>query len=254
MVGGNVNGCDSVVNLNLTINQSSSSLIAVASCGPYFAPNGQTYTESSSFSYVMPNANGCDSTITVNLTISPTPTAAFSSSPTLLEFGMTEIQMLDQSVGQISSWNWTYTTANSAIQTSTLQNPLFTIPTNTSGNQTFQLAVSNAQGCTSEITSILNIVEDAALYIPNTFSPDGNAFNNVFKVVGRNIDPYQFELTIYNRWGEIIFISQDQNIGWDGAVGNKGIAPNGTYTYQVVYRFVNSSESQTLTGHLNLIR
>jgi len=254
IVGGNINGCDSLVNLNLTINQTSSSSVAVASCGPYFAPNGQTYTENSSFSYVIPNANGCDSTITVNLTISPTPTAAFSSSPTLLEFGMTEIQMIDQSVGQISSWNWTYTTANGAIQTSTLQNPLFTIPTNTSGNQTFQLAVSNAQGCTSEITSILNIVEDAALYIPNTFSPDGNAFNNVFKVVGRNIDPDQFELTIYNRWGEIIFISQDQNIGWDGAVGNKGIAPNGTYSYQVVYRFVNSSESTTLTGHLNLIR
>jgi gliding motility-associated-like protein len=253
MVGGNVNGCDSVVNLNLTINQSSSSSIAVASCGPYFAPNGQTYTESSSFSYIIPNANGCDSTITVNLTISATPTAAFSSSPTLLEFGMTEIQMLDQSVGQISSWNWTYTTANGSIQTSTLQNPLFTIPTNTSGNQTFQLAVSNAQGCTSEITSILNIVEDAALYIPNTFSPDGNAFNNVFKVAGRNIDLNQFELTIYNRWGEIIFISQDPNIGWDGAIANKGLAPIGTYTYQVIYRFVNSSESETLTGHLNLI-
>ena len=253
IVGGNVNGCDSLVNLNLTINQSSSSSIAVASCGPYFAPNGQTYTESSSFSYVIPNANGCDSTIAVNLTISPTPTAAFSSSPTLLEFGMTEIQMLDQSVGQISSWNWTYTTANGSIQTSTLQNPLFTIPTNTSGNQTFQLAVSNAQGCTSEITSILNIVEDAALYIPNTFSPDGNAFNNVFKVAGRNINLNQFELTIYNRWGEIIFISQDPNIGWDGAIANKGLAPIGTYTYQVVYRFVNASESETLTGHLNLI-
>ena len=254
IVGGNVNGCDSIVNLNLTINQSSSSSIAVASCGPFYAPNGQTYTESSSFSYVIPNANGCDSTIAVNLTISPTPTAAFTSSPTLLEFGMTEIQMLDQSVGQISSWNWTYTTANGSTQTSTLQNPLFTIPTNTSGNQTFQLAVSNAQGCSSEITSILNIVEDAALYIPNTFSPDGNAFNNVFKVAGRNIDLNQFELSIYNRWGEIIFISQDPNIGWDGAIANKGLAPIGTYTYQVVYRFVNASESETLTGHLNLIR
>jgi gliding motility-associated-like protein len=254
IVGGNVNGCDSLVNLNLTINQSSSSSLSINSCGPFFAPNGQTYTESGSFSYTIPNSNGCDSTITVNLTISPTPTAAFSSSPALLEFGMTEIQMLDQSVGQIATWNWTYTTASGSIQTSTLQNPLFTIPTNTSGNQTFQLAVSNAQGCTSEITSILNIVEDAALYIPNTFSPDGNAFNNIFKVEGRNIDPNQFELTIYNRWGEIIFTSRDPNVGWDGAIANKGLAPIGTYTYQVDYRFVNSNESETLTGHLNLIR
>jgi gliding motility-associated-like protein len=252
--GGNVNGCDSTVNLNLTINQTSSSSIDISSCGPYFAPNGQTYTESGNFSYIIQTTNGCDSTITVNLTISPTPTAAFSSSPALLEFGMTEIQMLDQSVGQINFWNWTYTTASGAIQTSALQNPLFTIPSNTSGNQTFQLVVSTDQGCNNEITSILNIIEDAALYIPNTFSPDGNAFNNVFKIEGRNIDPNRFELTIYNRWGELIFTSLDPAVGWDGAVANKGVAPIGTYTYQVSYRFVNSNESETVNGHLNLIR
>jgi gliding motility-associated-like protein len=254
IVGGNVNGCDSLVNLNLTINQSSASSLAINSCGPFFAPNGQTYTESGSFSYIIPNTNGCDSTITVNLTISPTPTAAFSSSPALLEFGMTEIQLLDQSLGQISTWNWTYTTESGSVQTSILQNPVFSIPSNTSGNQTFQLVVSNDQGCSSEVTSILNIVEDAALYIPNTFSPDGNAFNNVFKVEGRNIDPNQFELTIYNRWGEIIFISKDPSIGWDGTYANKGISPIGTYTYQVSYRFVNSDKSQTVSGHLNLLR
>ena len=254
IVGGNVNGCDSTVNLNLTINQASSNAINVNSCGPYFAANGQTYTESANFSYIIQNTNGCDSTITVNLTISPTPTAAFSSSPALLEFGMTEIQMLDQTVGQISSWNWTYTTANGATQTSTLQNPLFNIPSNTSGNQTFQLVVSTDPGCTNEITSILNIIEDAALYIPNTFSPDGNAFNNVFKVEGRNIDANRFELTIYNRWGELIFTSLDPAVGWDGAVANKGVAPIGTYTYQVSYRFSNSNESETVNGHLNLIR
>lgn len=254
IVGGNVNGCDSTVNLNLTINQASSNTIHINSCGPYFAANGQTYTESGNFSYIIQNTNGCDSTITVNLTISPTPIAAFSSSPALLEFGMAEIQMLDQSVGQINSWNWTYTTANGATQTSPLQNPLFAIPSNTSGNQTFQLVVSTDQGCTNEITSILNIIEDAALYIPNTFSPDGNAFNNVFKVEGRNIDPNRFELTIYNRWGELIFTSLDPAVGWDGAVANKGVAPIGTYTYQVSYRFSNSNESQTVNGHLNLIR
>jgi len=250
----NASGCDSVVTLDLAVSQSSSSTVDIDACGSFFAPNGQTYTESGSFTYTIPNANGCDSVISVNLTVSPTPTAAFSSSPALLEFGMTEIQMIDQSVGQISSWNWTYTTESGAIQTSTLQNPVFSIPFNTSGNQTFQLVVSNDQGCTNEVTSILNIIEDAALYIPNTFSPDGNAFNNVFKVEGRNIDPNRFELTIYNRWGEVVFTSLDPAVGWDGAVTNKGVAPIGTYTYKVSYRFINSNESETVNGHLNLIR
>jgi gliding motility-associated-like protein len=240
--------------LNLTINQASSNTININSCGPYFAANGQTYTESTSFAYTIANASGCDSNITVNLTVSAEPIAAFTSTPELIEYGLSEIQMLDQSTGQIDTWSWTYTTANGSIQTSSLQNPIFNIPNNASGNQIFQLAVSTAQGCTSEITSILNILEDAALYIPNTFSPDGNAFNNVFKVEGRNIDANRFELTIYNRWGELIFTSLDPAVGWDGAIANKGIAPIGTYTYQVSYRFSNSNESQTVNGHLNLIR
>ena len=250
----NALGCDSTVNLNLTINQPSSSTVNVNSCGPYFAANGQTYTESASFTYTIPNASGCDSNITVNLTVSAEPIAAFTSTPDLIEYGLSEIQMLDQSTGQINSWNWTYITENGSIQTSSLQNPIFNIPNNASGNQIFQLVVSTDQGCTNEITSVLNIIEDAAIYIPNSFSPDGDGVNNTFQVAGRNIQSSYFELTIYNRWGELIFTSQDPNIGWDGAVADQGIAPDGVYTYQVSYRFTNQEKNQTITGHLNLLR
>ena len=254
IVGGNVNGCDSTVNLNLTIFQGSSDTVNVTSCGSYFAQNGQTYTESTSFIYTVPNINGCDSVITVNLTVFPEPIAAFTSNPELLEFGQPEIQMIDESVGQITNWNWTFSSETGIFQTSNLQNPIFSIPNNTSGNLSFVLEVSNDQGCTSQINSVLNILEDAALYIPNTFSPDGNALNNVFKVYGRNIDPGAFELSIYNRWGEQIFKSSDATIGWDGSVSNLGAAPVGTYTYRVTYRFINGQDSQTIHGHLNLIR
>ena len=254
IVGGNVNGCDSTVNLNLTIFQGSSDTVNVTSCGSYFAQNGQTYTESTSFTYTVPNINGCDSVITVNLTVFPEPIAAFTSNPELLEFGQPEIQMIDESVGQITNWNWTFSSETGIFQTSNLQNPIFSIPNNTSGNLSFVLEVSNDQGCTSQINSVLNILEDAELYIPNTFSPDGNALNNVFKVIGRNIDPGAFELSIYNRWGEQIFKSSDATIGWDGSVSNLGAAPVGTYTYRVTYRFINGQKSQTIHGHLNLIR
>ena len=254
IVAGNSNGCDSTVNLNLTINQASSNNININSCGPYFAANGQTYTESTSFTYTIPNASGCDSNITVNLTVSAEPIAAFTSTPELIEYGLSEIQLLDQSTGQINSWNWTYTTENGSMQTSSLQNPIFNIPNNASGNQIFQLVVSTDQGCINEITSVFNIIEDAAIYIPNSFSPDGDGVNNTFQVAGRNIQSSYFELTIYNRWGELIFTSQDPNIGWDGAVADQGIAPVGVYTYQVSYRFTNQENNQTITGHLNLMR
>ena len=254
IVGGNINGCDSTVNLNLTINQPSSNTINVSSCGPYLAGNGQLYAQSTAFSYILPNAVGCDSNITVNLTVISVPSAAFSSTPELLEYGLSEIQMIDQSTGQIDTWSWTISSENGSIQSSNLQNPLFSLPNNLSGNITFQLTVSNNQGCTDNATSVLTILEDAAIYIPNSFSPDGDNFNNIFQVVGRNIDPEFFELTIFNRWGELIFLSKDLNVGWDGSVNTYGPAPIGVYTYKVSFRFANQDDNQTITGHLNLLR
>jgi gliding motility-associated-like protein len=254
IVGGNINGCDSTVNLNLTVLQPSSNTINISSCGPYLAGNGQLYAQSTAFSYILPNAVGCDSNITVNLTVISVPSAAFSSTPELLEYGLTEIQMIDQSTGQIDTWSWTISSENGSIQSSNLQNPLLYLPNNLSGNITFQLTVSNNQGCTDNATSVLTILEDAAIYIPNSFSPDGDNFNNIFQVVGRNIDPEFFELTIFNRWGELIFLSKDLNVGWDGSVNTYGAAPIGVYTYKVSFRFANQDDNQTITGHLNLLR
>jgi hypothetical protein len=253
LVGGNVNGCDSTVNLNLTIYQESSSVMNIESCGPYIAANGQLYSETTTFSYVLQNSNGCDSTVTVNLSVTPKPIASFTSSPELLEFGLTEIQLIDQSTGQIDTWDWTFTKENGTIQTSNLQNPIFNL-SNTIGSITFQLTVSDDQGCTDDVTSVLNIIEDAAIYIPNTFSPDGDAFNNTFHVFGKNISPEDFELCIFNRWGEQIFTSKDPSIGWDGYVVEKGPAPVGVYSCQVTYRFVDRDESEIIHGHVHLLR
>ena len=254
IVGGNANGCDSTVNLNLTIFPQTMNVITVESCGPYIAGNGQLYSESTSLSYTLPNVNGCDSVITVNLTVLPEPIAAFTSNPELLEFGLTEIQLLDQSVGQIDTWEWVFTTDNGTTQTSNLQNPIFNLSNSLTGSIIFELTFSNNLGCSDNTSSILTILEDAAIYIPNTFSPDGDALNNSFQAVGKNISPEHFNLTIFNRWGEIIFTSQDPNIGWNGFVADKGPAPDSVYSYQLSYRFLNQSKSEVITGHVHLLR
>jgi gliding motility-associated-like protein len=254
IVGGNVSGCDSTVNLNLTIYPQTSNVITVESCGPYLSANGQLYSESATFSVILANSNGCDSIITVNLIVLPEPIAAFSSAPEIIEFGLTEIQLLDQSTGQIDTWDWVFTAENGSVQTSNLQNPIFNLSNDFVGNMTFELTISNNLGCSDNATSVLTILEDAAIYIPNTFSPDGDSFNNTFLAIGKNISPNGFELTVFNRWGENIFSSQDPSIGWDGYVEDKGPAPVGVYTFQLSYRFVNQSKNNVINGHVNLVR
>lgn len=65
----NYQGCDSILTINLTINNSTSSTIAVTACNNYVAPNGDNYSTSQTLNYTIPNAAGCDSLVTLNLTI-----------------------------------------------------------------------------------------------------------------------------------------------------------------------------------------
>jgi hypothetical protein len=68
LANANAAGCDSVINLNLTINQPSSATISVTNCGPYTI-NGQTYSASGTYMQMLTNAAGCDSMLHVNLTV-----------------------------------------------------------------------------------------------------------------------------------------------------------------------------------------
>jgi gliding motility-associated-like protein len=88
------------------------------------------------------------------------------------------------------------------------------------------------------------------LYTPNIFSPDGDGNNDSFKVYGTGIT--EMELTIYDRWGQIIFETTDINEGWNGTLhGNQ--LPIDTYVYRVYYKGIGSKEYKKI-GHISLVR
>jgi hypothetical protein len=62
-------------------------------------------------------------------------------------------------------------------------------------------------------------------------------------------------MTIFNRWGEVIFFSDDPNIGWEGTLGNQGLdVQTGIYTYLISFKTPQLDDRQIITGHVNLIR
>ena len=93
---------------------------------------------------------------------------------------------------------------------------------------------------------------DCSVYIPNTFTPDEDEFNQVFRVK-TDCDFYDFHLEIYNRWGEIVFESADANEYWDG---NYGIykAQDGVYSYKVSYVSNLKPDRINLSGHVSIIK
>ena len=95
-------------------------------------------------------------------------------------------------------------------------------------------AVGYQNGCVSYPTSYLTTIRrcpEELIYIPNTFTPDGDENNNTWlPVFTSGFDPQDFYLTIYNRWGELIFKSYNSTIPWDGTYNNTK-CQDGVYTW-----------------------
>ena len=108
-------------------------------------------------------------------------------------------------------------------------------------------------GCLDTVSRIFNT--PLLFHVPNTFTPDGDEYNNTFIPVFSNKNKVEsIHLLIYNRWGEIVFESKNIDFGWDGTYKNRK-AQDGTYTWELI--FTDNScigKKEHLYGHVNLIR
>lgn len=116
----------------------------------------------------------------------------------------------------------------------------------TNFNYTAELTSNN--GCKTR--EEVSIFYSPLIYVPNAFTPDGNNYNNVFKAVTNNI--VEFEMIIYNRWGEVVFVTENIDGAWDGYYGGK-LAQDGVYVWQIHYVDLNG-ERESLIGHVSLLR
>ena len=131
---------------------------------------------------------------------------------------------------------------------STLVNPTHVF--DSSGLYTITLVAIDAKGCVDSITKPVFILEEFYIYIPNTFIPDGDRYNDYF--TGSFIGVKWIKMEIFNRWGELLFFSEDQDFKWDGTVNNKRV-PDGTYTWKLTYK-PNRGVEELMTGHVNVLR
>lgn len=129
------------------------------------------------------------------------------------------------------------------------------ISTNEIGQFTYTFT-PNPNQCAIPVTMDISIQDETVFYVPNSFTPDQDEHNQTWApVFTQGFDPYNFELRIYNRWGEIIWLSYNANAGWDGTFGNNGNqVPQGIYTYKINFKIKELDKRQVVTGHINLIR
>ncbi len=97
---------------------------------------------------------------------------------------------------------------------------------------TYAVVLTNQFGCVTSDSVFVAMVCPPVIFVPTAFTPGIEGENQYFKVFSKYIET--FDLTIYNRWGEVIFHTNDQNEGWDGMYLGE-IMPVGTYPWVIRY-------------------
>lgn len=115
------------------------------------------------------------------------------------------------------------------------------------------LITTSELGCTDTMYHELVVQPEILIYAPNTFTPDGDEFNQNWRVYMEGVDQYDWVLTIFNRWGETIWESNDMDEPWDGTY-NGTLVPDGTYPWTIRTRNILNDEKVEFRGHVNIIR
>jgi gliding motility-associated-like protein len=196
------------------------------------------------------NTTGCSATSTqlALITIHSQPIAIYTAGPQPTTITNPLINFTDNSLGIINTWEWTFGT----IGTSSNQNTYFVFPD--TGYYPIQLVVTNNFGCTDTANSAIFIDQIVVFYAPNAFTPNGNGTNDEFMVKGDGIDLSHFEMSIYDRWGERIFKSNDINKGWNGRKNNSGeLVQQDVYVWKVNFNDFKGKERQYI-GHVTIVK
>ena len=194
---------------------------------------------------------GCtNSTTAINyVCVEPDPVASFYPDPSELSTVYPTSRMINNSEGA-DSYIWNFGDGSGP---STDVAPLHTFPDGP-GVYTVTLTAYSPAGCVDVTEQVITVKEELIFYVPNTFTPDQDQFNEVFlPVFTSGFDPFNYHLTIFNRWGEILFESYDAEFGWDGTYGGK-IVEDGTYIWKIVVKRTDVDDREEYIGHVNVLR
>ncbi len=120
----------------------------------------------------------------------------------------------------------------------------------TAGWYNVYLYIENEIGCSDSITKRIYINPETYYYIPNAFTPNGDGMNDYFSV--STIGAVKFEFLIFNRWGELIYETEDEYFRWDGKYKGETV-PLGVYVYQFYMEDIRG-EHHLKRGHITILK
>jgi gliding motility-associated-like protein len=173
--------------------------------------------------------------------IRPSPVAGFSASSFTINLPSDHVLFENTSKGA-TSHSWSVSdgaSANTMDYTHTFQSV---------GFYTVSLVVQNDANCFDSVKNVVTVIRDVKF--PTAFTPNGDKLNDVFRLYTDGV--VEFELLIFNRWGEMIFKSENLHTGWDGSFNGK-ICQQDAYVWKARIVFFDGREYDG-TGSVTLLR
>ncbi len=212
-------------------------------------PAQQQFTTTGNFivQAVATNSSGCTDTVIQNLLVNALPVVTIPS-PQITPLA-TPVQLPATYTNNIITYSWTPATG---LTCSDCAQPFASPKFNT----LYTVTAVDENGCrNSGNVQVIVLCQNANVFVPNTFSPNGDGSNDVFYVRGKGLNRVK-SLRVFNRWGETVFEKanfavNDPSVGWDGTYKGKKLSPD-VYVYQVDV-FCDNSESIRFEGNISLI-
>ena len=200
---------------------------------------------------------GCsaDSSINNYITAFAKPTAAFTYNPSQVTTLTPLVYFINESQGATAyQWSIADTSAKKPPFTTNVENPTFSYAGAT-GVFCDTLWVTNAAGCRDSTTLCINVGPDFVFYVPDAFSPNGDLVNDLFFPKGAGYNVPTFRMSIYDRWGHLMYWTDDITKGWDGTKGgnNGGPCPQDVYNYLITVKDAYAN-NHSYIGHVTLMR
>ena len=205
-----------------------------------------TYDVSLTIAYA--TAPDCEKTIlfpqAVNVLASPV--ARFYFEPSVPTINQPEVSFRDLSTAA-AFWWWDFGDQSPIARD---QYPVHTYQD--TGLYTVSLRVQSQNGCLDSVEHEVHVIDDMQVYVPNAFTPNNNGTNDYFNVYGVGFVSY--ELSIYNRWGQLVHFIKNREQGWDGTDMTSGKpVPQGVYVYKITL-IDNQGKIHNRFNHVTVIR
>ena len=178
--------------------------------------------------------NGCIGTVTGTFMVVPLPSVGLTASSN------TVLNMESVSITASGGGTYVWSTGETSA----------TINLNPQQTTAYCATVTSAAGCKNSDCINITVMETSTIYVPNVFTPNGDGVNDVYFLMSTNIT--SFNLNIFNRWGQLIFNSNQPSKGWDGTYGGKEV-PDGVYIYIIDAKGIDDVIYKK-TGHVTVMR